>query len=94
MRRRPCISREHRWEEEEVDELRVELRAAPVEECLARDLGRLRVAIAAAVRDRVEGVGDRDDARGERDAASLEAARIARPSQRSWCASTPSGRSG
>jgi len=62
--------------EKEVDERGVELRAAPFEERTSGDLGRLAVAVTPAVRDRVVRVGDGDDARGERNAASLQAARI------------------
>ena len=70
--------REDGRKEEEIDELGVELRAAPVERSPdARRRSAVALAIASAVGDRVEGVGDRDDARRERDAAALEPARIA-----------------
>ena len=67
---------EYRRQEHEVHELGIELRAASRFDDGGRG-GRLStVAISAAVSDRVVGVGERDDARGERDLFAAEPARI------------------
>ena len=62
--------------EKEIDEIGVELRAAALEQHLARDVERLGIAISASVREGVEGVGDSDDTGRERNTAPLESARI------------------
>jgi hypothetical protein len=67
---------EHWWKEKEIDELGIELSASAFQQHLACDVDRLGIAIASAMRERVEGVGDRNDARRERNASSFEAARI------------------
>jgi len=63
--------------EKEIDEVGVELRAAALEEHLARDVERLGIAIAASVREGVEGVGDGDDTGRERNATPPESTGIA-----------------
>jgi len=73
---RPRDTRIDRGKEKEIDELGVELEAAPVDERPSRHRGGLSTAVRSPVRDRVEGVGDRDDACGEWDAPSFQATRI------------------
>jgi len=70
-------ARVDRGKEKEVHEVRVELGAASVDERLSRHGCRLPVVVRSAVRDGVERVGDRDDASGDRNAPSLEPARVA-----------------
>jgi len=67
----------HGGEEEDVDELRVELRAASVEQDLSRFLDRAAVAVLPTMGDGVEGISDGDDTGGERYALALELTRIA-----------------
>ena len=62
--------------EEEIDQLRIELSTASLEQDLASDIERLGAAVATPVRDGVEGIGDGYDTRRERDPTSGETARI------------------
>src|SRR5688500_3586019 len=64
------------WLEHEVNELRIELPTAFRGDRVGGVLRAARVAVAPAVRDRVERVGDRDDARSEWDLHPTQAARI------------------
>jgi len=66
----------HRWQEKDVDQVRIEQSAATFEENLARIFDGATVAVLPAVSNGVEGIGDGDDARREGNAATLEATRI------------------
>jgi hypothetical protein len=70
---------EHRWGQEQVDEISIELSSATRHQFLGCFVGTTCRAIPAAVGDRVECVGDRDDSRRERDRRAAKAARISRP---------------
>jgi len=65
-----------RRQQDEVDELRIELTPALGGDGVGGVLSAPGVPVAPAVRDRVEGVGDRDDARGERDPPSAHPTRV------------------
>jgi len=67
---------EHRRKEKEIDEVGIELRAASFQQHLTREIARLRVAIAPAVSEGVEGIDDGHDACGEGDSPALEPARV------------------
>ena len=69
-------SGEHRLAEEHVDEIRIELGAASLFDRAYRFAEAASMAVAAAVGDRVEGIGDRDDARHQRNSLPLESSRI------------------
>jgi hypothetical protein len=62
---------------EEIDELGIELRTAPLPHDVERATDAAAAMIAAAVRDGVEGVGDGDDARREGDALAAQSTWIA-----------------
>jgi 23S rRNA (cytosine1962-C5)-methyltransferase len=64
-------------QQQQIHELRIELRPASLQDDPGRFLCGAAVAIATVVRDGVERVRDRDDARGERDPSAAQAARIA-----------------
>ena len=64
------------WKEHEIDELGIELATPLSGDRVGGVLGAACVAVATTVRDRVEGVGDGDDARREGDAAAPQAARV------------------
>jgi hypothetical protein len=62
---------------EEIDKLRIELRATPLEDHATRDLARAPMPVGPAVSDGVEGIDDRNESRRERDSASLQTAGVA-----------------
>jgi len=66
-----------RRQQDEIDQLGIELAASLGRDGVGGMLRAQRVAIAPSVGDRVERVGDGDDARGEGDAGAAQAARVA-----------------
>jgi hypothetical protein len=64
----PCEPRRDRRQRQQIDEIRIELCAAAFHEHVERMTDAGATVIPAAVRDGIERVGDRDDARGERNA--------------------------
>jgi hypothetical protein len=58
---------EDRWQQHQVDELRIELRASSRCDHVGRCFRATTLAVSASMRDGIEGVGQRDDARGKRD---------------------------
>ena len=66
-------------QQEEIDELRIELRAAAFEDDTACLLDRAAIAVLSPMRDGVEGIGNGDDARWQRDVSALELIRVAPP---------------
>ena len=67
---------EHRRHEEQIDEIRIELRRALASDLHRGRLGAAGAAIVASIGDHVEGVHHRDDSRGEGYAAAAQSARI------------------
>ena len=80
--------------DDKIDQVGIELFASAVANDRDRRVDAASLPIAAIVRERVEGVGDRYHARFERNLVTAQMARISAPSQRSWWAITPAGSSG
>src|SRR6476646_528332 len=64
-------AREHRRLEEQVDQIRIELSSLPLANRRHRLLEAARVTVTAAMGDRIEAVGDGDDAGLQRDASAF-----------------------
>ena len=69
-------SLEHRRKEHQIDELRIELRSAAGRDHIRGIAGATTFAISTAMRDGIEGVGERDDPRRQRYALAAQPPRI------------------
>jgi len=68
---------EHWRRQKQVHEVWIELHRAPLQDLLCGFFGRPRRAVAAMVRNRVEGIRDADDAGGERNGSAPKLAGVA-----------------
>jgi hypothetical protein len=68
---------EHRRRQEQVDEIGIELGPPTTHQLFRRLVCPARRSIPTSVRDRVEGVGNRDDSCRERDGVAAKASRVA-----------------
>jgi hypothetical protein len=74
-----CEPLEHGRQQDQIDQRRVELLAAPSRDDLDGGVEPLTAAIPSVVRQRIERVGDRHDARGEWNALATQVTRVAAP---------------